>query len=108
MLAACGGATDSDSGAADKTSGDGKKKSADVTKAALAQEGSLTVAWCHEIPAGEDDVSYGLTLRSYSATDGSVVAEHQTVLPADVQPETVCEDDDDGVGASYAFNKDFS
>ncbi|SFO14539.1 hypothetical protein SAMN04487980_10821, partial [Streptomyces sp. cf124] len=74
----------------------------------LAQEGSLTVAWCHEIPAGEDDVSYGLTLRSYSATDGSVVAEHQTVLPADVQPETVCEDDDDGVGASYAFNKDFS
>ncbi|WP_149825779.1 hypothetical protein [Streptomyces tailanensis] len=107
LLTACGGGAAEEDG---KSAADGgsKKKPADVAAASLAQKNSLTVAWCHEIPAGEDDVSYGLTLRSYSAKDGSVVAERQTVLPAEVVPETVCEDGDDGVGASYAFTKDFS
>ncbi|MDX3308229.1 hypothetical protein ACWGH3_03950 [Streptomyces sp. NPDC054884] len=105
LLTACGGGAVEDGKA---ETGGGKKKAADTTAASLAQKDSLTVAWCHKIPQGEDDVLYGLTLRSYSTKDGSVVAERQTVLPAEVVPETVCETDDDGVGASYAFNKDFS
>lgn len=103
LLTACGGGAAEEDGKT-ATGGGSKKKTTDVTKASLAQKDSLTVAWCHEMPQ-----AYGLTLRSYSAKDGSVVAERQTVLPAEVIPETVCDaDDDGGVGASYAFNKDFS
>ncbi|MEU2751275.1 hypothetical protein ABZ613_34275 [Streptomyces collinus] len=105
LLTACGGGAAEEGG---KSAADGgsKKKPADAAAASLAQKSSLTVAWCHEIPQGEDDVLYGLTLRSYSVKDGSVVAERQTVLPADVVPERVCETDNGGAG--FAFDKDFS
>lgn len=107
LLTACGGAVEEDGKAA--TDGGGKKKTADITAASLAQKNSLTVAWCHVIPQGEDDddALFGLTLRSYSVKDGSVVAERQTVLPADVTPERVCDPGGNG-GATYAFNKDVS
>ncbi|MFF8195114.1 hypothetical protein ACF05L_30595 [Streptomyces bobili] len=106
LLTACGGGAAEEDGKAAVDSA-GKKKVTDVKAASLAQKDSLTVAWCHEMPQGEDDVLYGLTLRSYSVEDGSVVAERQTVLAADVIPERVCETGDND-GATYAFNKDFS
>ncbi|WP_163010885.1 PD40 domain-containing protein [Streptomyces dangxiongensis] len=108
MLTACGGgAADGGSGARAEGSGDGKK-TADVKSASLAQSGSLTVAYCHEIPNGNSDPVYGLTLRSYSAKNGAVVGERSVVLPSDVEPETVCEEGSFRSLATFAFNKDMS
>ncbi|MDW8803713.1 hypothetical protein P1P68_02535 [Streptomyces scabiei] len=108
MLTACGGgATEGDGKAA--ADGGSKKKATDIKAASLAQKDSLTVAWCHVIPQGEDDddALFGLTLRSYSVKDGSVVAERSTVLPTDVTPKRVCNSGGND-GATWGFNKDIS
>ncbi|MEE1814449.1 hypothetical protein PUR59_05355 [Streptomyces sp. SP18ES09] len=75
--------------------------------ASLAQAGSLTLAYCHEIPSGDGDV-FGVTLRSYSAKNGVLVAERSIVLPAEVEPQTVCESESTRSLATSGFNKDFS
>ncbi|ULR52359.1 hypothetical protein [Streptomyces deccanensis] len=108
LLTACGGGAAEEDGKAAVDSG-GKKKVTDVKAASLAQKGSLTVAWCHVIPQGEDDddALFGLTLRSYSVKDGSVVAERHAILPTDVTPKRVC-DPGGNDGATWAFNKDLS
>ncbi|WP_159050177.1 hypothetical protein [Streptomyces sp. MMG1533] len=107
LLAACGGGElRVDGGAA--ASGGGKKTT-DAKTASLAQSGSLTVAFCHEIPDGDSDSPvYGLTLRSYSTKNGAVLAERSTVLPSQVEPRTVCEKESYRSLSSLAFNKDLS
>ncbi|MFE1228765.1 hypothetical protein [Streptomyces sp. NPDC058745] len=110
LLTACGGAADGGSGTAAEV-GDGGSggKPTDVKAASLGQADSLTVAYCHEIPSGNDeDPVYGLTLRSYSAKSGALVAERSTVLPKGVEPNTVCDSGDFRSLSTYAFNKDFS
>ncbi len=109
LLTACGGGgTDGGSGTAAEGSGVGKKTS-DVKTASLAQANSLTVAYCHEIPDGNsEDPIYGLTLRSYSAKNGAVVAERNITLPSHVEPMTVCEEGSYRDLGTFAFNKDIS
>lgn len=109
LLTACGsGSGDGGSGTAAAANGGGKK-STDVKTASLAQADSLTVAYCHEIPSGNDeDPVYGLTLRSYSTKNGALVAERSTVLPGDVEPMTVCESGDFRSLSTFAFNKDLT
>ncbi|MER7521043.1 hypothetical protein [Streptomyces sp. NPDC126499] len=108
VLTACsGGASDGGSEAA--AGGGGGTKVTDVKTASLAQPDSLTVAYCHEIPDGsKENPLYGLTLRSYSAKNGAVVAERNITLPRDVEPMTVCESGSFRNLGTFAFNKDIS
>lgn len=108
LLAACGGGADTAGGA--EAAGDGGGASGgEVKKASLAQPGALTAAFCHPVPSGGDGGKvYGLTLRSYSAKNGAVVAERSTVLPRGVEPTAVCAKAGPAKGAGLAFNKDLT
>ncbi|MGW2562132.1 hypothetical protein ACWCXB_23325 [Streptomyces sp. NPDC001514] len=111
LLTACGGGADPAAGTSGAAgTGGGKAASGgDAKKAPLAQSGSLTVAFCHPIPEGSGDgLVHGLTLRSFSAKDGALVAERSAVLPSGAEPTAGCEEDGPGRGVGLAFNKDLT
>ncbi len=112
LLAACGGGADPAGGSKAAGNGGGASGGGDVKKASLAQPGAVTVAFCHPIPdgssGGDGGKVYGLTVRSYSAENGAVLAERSTVLPSGVEPTAVCKKDGPAKGPGLAFNKDLT
>ncbi|MFF5789317.1 hypothetical protein ACFY8P_30620 [Streptomyces sp. NPDC012693] len=78
---------------------------ADVKTAPLAQPGTVSVMFCTDRPDVEGRTVYGVTLRSFSAKDGKLVAERSTVTPSRFEPATGCPGDGPEVPTSLAFDK---
>lgn len=95
LLSGCGG----DGDAEDVPGGGGPAKGgaqvADVKKAPLAQKGTFSAMFCAAVPANDDrGVLYSVTLRSYSAKDGKLVAERYLRTENLVEPVAGCPGDE--------------
>ncbi|MEU7071982.1 hypothetical protein AB0B30_26000 [Streptomyces narbonensis] len=105
LLSACGESGDT---GLDGALGDAPKGVADVKKAPLGQEGTISLMFCTDRPDSQGDTVFGVTLRSFSAKDGKLVAERYAVTPSDFEPASGCEGDGPTKPATSAFSKDLS
>ncbi|MFI8767793.1 hypothetical protein ACIGN6_23180 [Streptomyces sp. NPDC053792] len=111
MLAGCGGGSDPVTGTGvggGSEAGQGDGDGGASRTAALAQPGSLAVAFCQTVEDGTGGRSYQVILRSFAAKDGAFVGERATAMPPDAEPITGCDDDGPSYRVSTAFDKDLT